>query len=508
MRSYGAPGAGRRFSIGVLLVATALLAAVSAGAEPDAAPTRGQELRGRLDQAARVLAERARAAVLVDPEIAPATAPGIPPATGAVESALDIVCRPLRGVAWKKVYLSRGAGAAAVQNPPAAELSDLVRALARLDGGSRRIQDPDRKREIVYLREATPTAADRAKRRLREQPVYLIYSMAGPSEGRSREGLLGELQSAQLAMGLSDEQAAQTYLQVAQLVQSSPPAELEKRLAAVGAGGMRVWAATSPEERSALMEAGLHLLEKAMAAKEPPMAAPRDPPTRRPPTLSPVRSLVELEHAAGELARRAKTHIVVDPTLAAPGFLPPLRPSLSCEAGLQVLTEAVPRSAWRRVHLPAKEAEHLDARAMRDQLVADVRLLEGLDAAPVSVEDPVFGEARTVLSGRIGDAAAALEIPEAAGLGDPPVYALYSPGLAIPGATQAERLANVQRAQGNLLLRMDADQLAGSMDRLVRTWGAADPGQRTQLLGLPLTALLLGVWLPHAAKERGGTQGR
>jgi hypothetical protein len=125
-------------------------------------------------------------------------------------------------------------------------------------------------------------------------------------------------------------------------------------------------------------------------------------------------------------------------------------------------------------------------------------VLEGLTCGSLVIENAATRPVTTYRQSAPLD----LAQREAQRLDPRPVYLLYNPLPSARGETRGQRLADLQRQQMALMLRMDPVQVASSMQQLIHAYDAADQETRSRLMGLPMAAAMMAVWLPRAAKEQ------
>src|SRR5579871_6748482 len=97
---------------------------------------------------AGILSERYGAKVVVDPAIAVTARPLVLGPKLPMETALDILTRPMRNVAWRRIYLAQH-----TKQPEPATLAAWVRALTGVEQHGLWCEDASAKRALTYTRE-------------------------------------------------------------------------------------------------------------------------------------------------------------------------------------------------------------------------------------------------------------------------------------------------------------------------------------------------------------------
>lgn len=461
---------------------TAACAAVSAAAAPTPTP------RERLDDVAKRLAAREGITLLVDPEIRPLRSPTVPRARG-IERGLDELCSRLPGAAWRRVYTPP----AARERLTAGRLAGVVRQMGRVEPAALQVRALAEGREVRFRRApATELPRSLAEAKLKAEPVYVLFSTTAVGDGASAGDRLRSLQAQQMALGGSEEHEGVSMLRIFQALRSVPKDRLETALAGIHAAGMRSWESTPPEQRQQMLRDSLPVVQRLM---DRPGGA--QPPAR----AAPVDHTAELQRVLRALSERFRV-----PCRSEPGLLVPQRPaappSETPTEALEALRSSLPGSGWREVSLPEADRKRLGRPGALTHLAHCVRFLEGLEWEGLVVEDPGAGLASVrILPARDAGAQAAPD-PSLRKL-----FLFYSLTPAAPAGSRDERLARLVEGQFELLGRMSTPELTEAMEGLVRQYDGADEGSRRRMLGLPLTAMLLGTWFPRDAKER-GTEGR
>lgn len=462
--------------------------------------------QGPLEEIARHLADRFGTRIIVDPGILVTTPRRGPDEAPSIEPALTAVAKSLRGVFWRRLYRPESQKE---MLPPAEALVAAARTLDPLDCGSLIVADPTSRRATVYLKDA-PTAPSlgtvREKWRLRDGPIYLIYSTTATDDGRAPERQIADLQQQQLELDAPEEQQALAMLQTMQLIQSLAPEQAEQLMRRAGEAGMRVWESTSPDQRAAMIRQSFRLMQRFGG---PPAGdgaagaggAPRSSQPRRAPTpTAPANHAGELKALAAALAARDDTSLLLDPELFL--ALPPTSPpaGLPIEDALRAMTAPLSGVAWRKLYLTDAQLKTVKHAPGTEKLVAAVRALEHLESGDLALEDAAIGSVITYLKNP--PLSPSFDTERAAWkLSDRPVYLLFSTTPAARGGTLLERFAHLQRQQMALMLRMSPDQMANAMEQVLQAYPSADPARQMRLMGLPMMAGMMATWFPRAAKE-------
>lgn len=162
------------------------------------------------------------------------------------------------------------------------------------------------------------------------------------------------------------------------------------------------------------------------------------------------------------------------------------------------MADLLPGAAGRRVYLRDVRPKRLP---VPDRLAAAAREMDELAPSSLLVENVAAGRAALYLK----DQPKALlpQLIEQGRLGDSPLYLLYSTTPAARGGSLEERVADLQRQQLGMLLRMSAQEMGDVVAAVIQEFSSADPETQARLMGLPAMAGLMAVWLPREAKERG-----
>jgi hypothetical protein len=485
-----------RTGVRVLLSTLLLAAALPAAPDSPAVPRAG------LKATVAELARRYDAVLLLDPE-AEELLLSRPPVTGSLETALRALTAGTPELAWRRVYLARGA-----KRPPVEDLAAAARALARdpAEGGGSRdslppfdtllLEEPASKRAALYRREEArsgPLAADLAARGLDPRPIELLYRATGESDGQSPARRLAALERRLLDTGLRDEHRALAFAQVMRLVQEMPAEARDRFAARTVEASMRAWEATSPEQRRQMMRHSMELMihfDPSVPPRAPGGAAP-SPAASAPRRAAPP----SLETVVAHLAKRHGETVLLDPGLLhLPAAAPDPAPTLA--AALDGLVASLPDARWRRVYLREEQRKRAGGARERAALAATVRKIERLAVPDLALAD---GERVTFL---LKEQPFRPDEPERSGCDPRPLYLLYGDEQALPGALTPEQVAELQRQQLLLLPRLGTAQLATSMASWIRAYEAADEVTRSRILGLPVMAGMMAGWFPQEAKER------
>lgn len=298
-------------------------------------------------------------------------------------------------------------------------------------------------------------------------------------------------------MDAPEGQQALAMVQTMMLLKDYPPAQLEAMMTQVHVAGMRQWEATPADQRNEMMQSAIGLIGRLQSGPPPPAGDRRPGAATRPPAIP--NRLPELREAARTLSQRYGTPFLVDPEiyLIARPRLP--EPELAADEAGAALAGAVHGVAFRALYLPnavRDDLEHLDVA----RLAGGVRELMAAPSATSLFED---GSGPPLLLR--GNLRKPYEIDaelDRSGFSRRIVYLFYSTTASGRGATYVERLADLQRQQMRLLLKMSPDQLSGLMEQQLQTYQAADPQTRNNILSLPVMAWMMATWMPRAAKER------
>jgi hypothetical protein len=476
-----------------LLAAFALVLGLLPGAAD--APARSTA-PDRLQEIAGDLSARWGAPVLVDPEIGPAAPSSRPDASLLPEESLRRLCAAMRGVAWCRVYLTPEERAIL---PPAARLAATARALGEVGLGGLVLENPATKRATRFQSDPPAPAEARAPGpALSREPVYLLYSTTSASDGKSAAARLLDLQRQQLQVPIAEERLALAMREILQLLTSLAPEARGAFIARTTQASQQVWEATPARERTEMIEQCRRLMERSTAPPPvvalPPASAPFPPLELR---VIPVPPLMAL---AANLADRYRAPILVDPAIVVTH--PPQDPGrdLPVEEALDKLAASLPGVLWRRLYLPAALLKPLKKTHLAVTLPGVVRALTRLETGSLLLESA--GTRRRALYVRdqpVGPSLAA-EM-EAAGFAVQPIYLLYSALSAPRSGTPESRLAELQRQQVALMLAMTPETMATSMEGWIEAYRVAEAATRARILGLPIMAAMMAVWLPERRRR-------
>jgi hypothetical protein len=454
---------------GALLACSALAAEVSP--------------QDRLLQIAGQISTRYRVGIAVDPELIPMVPPISPGTTAGPEQALDRLCKGLKTAAWRRVYLRQQGP------PPSGEvLAAGARALGGIDLTDLAVENADTQRAFLLRSRAGTVSADE-RRRWEQSPTYVLYSTTAAADGRSTESRMADLQSQQLKLGVREEHQALAQAQMVKLLMDLPPTQREPAFTRFYLPGLQAWTATPPEERRAMMDHTMQVMQR-FAAPQPGAGSQPEPTGRKPGEL--------LSRLKAAIAAGAGKHRVV----LGPALFPTAEPGkaaagASPEEALRQITAPLTTVAWRRVYLTPAALETLARPDKQAQLVRAVRLVESVEGNS-AFEQPSAGKEWSVERKASSDAADRKQ----RGLDESPVYVVFSTVPSSVGDTVEQRFADLQRKQMDLLFRLGPDALGRQMDGLVRSYRDADPETRSRMVGLPGMAVMMGIWFPRAAKER------
>ena len=274
------------------------------------------------------------------------------------------------------------------------------------------------------------------------------------------------------------------------LLAQMPPSEAQRFAGATVDAGNRVWDATPPEQRQALLSEARTLITGALQKAEK-----RGPVASRAPSQS---YPAELLSAVRALAGEEQATILLDPGVFAADRtrLPERGPGL--EARLTELVRQHRGVVWRRVYVPERQLARLKKSGATAALVQAVRFVDGLEAEAIYLEDPGSGrrvrfERRAPRDGKNLTESLPAEMRD--------FHLVLSATPSARGRTQEERRLDLQRQQVGLMLRMSPEQMAAAMGPLVAGYGGAGPEERRRLIGLPLMAGMMAAWMPRHAKE-------
>jgi hypothetical protein len=275
-----------------------------------------------------------------------------------------------------------------------------------------------------------------------------------------------------------------------QSLQNARKDVIENALGPLHAAGMHAWESTPPEERQRLMNDSMPVIQRLMdKAMSKTMPAPRP--------AGPADHGPELQRVLRELSGRLGASCLAEPELLVAER--PRRPAAEkTTEALDELVSGLPGIGWREVSLPEAEGQRLGRPGALGKLAASVRFLDGLEWGTVMVEDPAARQLTTfravpVKQGEPDERVASFQR----------LYLLYS---LIPSASRGtldQRLDDLQARQFEVMGRMTQVELTHAIEGVVRQYGGADATSRKRMIGLPLTAMLLGTWFPRQAKEKG-----
>ena len=129
--------------------------------------------------------------------------------------------------------------------------------------------------------------------------------------------------------------------------------------------------------------------------------------------------------------------------------------------------------------------------------------IETLVPVSLLLEDPAAKRATLYLKDQLAPASL-LALLAQGRLSQTPLHLLYNATPSARGGTLEERVADLQRQQIVWMLQMSSEQMAHTMEPVVRSFSAADPETQARLMSLPSMAGLMAVWFPREAKESGG----
>ena len=469
------------------LVAVVLARAGGAQGESPASP---HPLEAVVEQ----LAQRYRARVVLDHEV-PARAQPLPGARMALPAALDQLCGRLPGTAWRRVYLPKQAG---TELPKPERLGALARAFDRIAPASFGVERPAGAGLARFERTPAAAATEEAQLRawgLEPEPLYLIYSTTSTSDGRSAEARMADLQRQQLALAIPEEQLGLSKMQVVSLMQRLPKADMERLATNTVAASFRVWDATPPEQRDAMMQRTMRQMERF----QPSPAQGGNPRAAKPGGQQTPNRLPELVRLARGVAPDAR--LLVDPTLLILEAPKRPAPELSVPRALDALVQPLSGVGWRRLWAPKPAKETPDTPRIAAAWGEALRSLEAVELPALAFQDAATG---TTTRYRLWPAREQ-ELPAAR---DPrwdeaPAYVLFNTITGGEGRSMEERLSNLQWQQFQTMFRMTPEQLTRSMEDAFHSYEGASPAMQERLLALPLISGMMAGWFPWQAKERG-----
>lgn len=459
---------------------------------------------GALEQIAASLARRWKVRVLVDPALPSSARPGRPDPYLPIDQALNAALAPLHRVSWRRLYLPPRASDSL---PPTGAIAAAVRSLERPETASLLLEDSRTERVTACLKDqpiAAPLEAMRRQAKLDPQPIYLIFRTGLTPDEPVPESRIADLQRQQLELPLRPEHQALAMAQMVRLLQELPPADREAFASRTLAAGMRLWDSTPAGQRTEMIQQSLQLMQ-AFGAPTGSRAAGGD----RSPSPPPLRAGLEAgapprnaapgdaRALAAALAARYGAPFLIDPSLLLPASLPLPAADLPAEKALAALLSTLPGAAGRRVYLPEAQQKRLP---LPERLAAAARGLDELSPFSFLVEDLARGRATLYVKER--PATSLPMLIEQGGLSDHALYLLYNSTPAARGGTLEERVADLQRQQMGLLLRMSPEQMALAAEPVIRAFAGADAETRSRLMSLPAMAGLMAVWMPREAKER------
>jgi hypothetical protein len=441
----------------IVVLAAGLSAAAQSAPQPD--------YPARLRTVAAELEARYGEAVLVDPALRITSAPVVPRRGLTTEQAFRELAAAHRDLSWRRVHLPMR-----VIAPQPARLGAIARALDSVQADAA-VEEPQRGRGVRWR--AIASVPPGTKR------VNLLYSRSCTQDGRTPAELLAKLEQEQLAVAAPPGSEGLAYLGMMEWVKAVPPAELERRLAPLHAAGMQAWEQTSAEQRRALMEGAMTLMQRAAAS-------PRRP---TPPAGSGRNHLIELRGVVKALEKRYGARMLVEPDLfveTAPR-MPDARLTVHC--ALDELTGAYGGLAWRRVR-PAPAL-----RERPDRLAPAVRALEQVELPELTLEDPSAGTFRSFTRE---------ERQPGADTEADDLYLVYAAdGTGRARAPESALLA-LHRRQTELIVGMEPAALVERMRGRIDALAGAGPADRSRIMGLPLIAAMMATWFPRHAKEQRG----
>jgi hypothetical protein len=469
------------------------------GGEADGPP-------GALPRIAAALGRRWQVRVLIDPAIAPSARPERPDLDLPIAEALDAALAPLRRVTWRRLFLPLRPGAAL---PPAEALAAAVRALEPPQAGSLVLEDPTSLHVTACLNDLRMTPSLESIRRqakLGPEPVYLIFSTTTPPDGPALPSRVADLQRQQLELPLPPERQALAMAQMVRLLQALPPPDAEAFANRTLAAGMRLWDNTPPAQREQMIQQSMQLMQAFGGPPANRAVGGDSAPTRLPSRPIPEAAGPSLTAAAGDtralaaaLTTRYGAPFLVDPSLLLPAAAALPDAELPADRALAAMAQLLPGVAGRRVYLPEARQKRLPA---PERLAAAARGLDQVAPFSLLIENPAKGRATLYLKDQ--PPAMLPLLIDLGPLGDSPLCLLYSTTPAARGGSREEQVADLQRQQIGLLLRMSPEELTQTAEAVIRSFSSADPETQSRLMGLPAMAGLMAVWFPQAAKERQG----
>lgn len=477
--------------------AAAVLPLATRAATNDAATDRSDPVQTAMTQddfagRAEGLAMHYQVRILVDPDI-PAAPANAPQEEAALTDALDRLARQSPGVAWRRLYVNKDAAI-----PTPAKLAAAVRALEHLPQRGLAVENPGTRRALLFLpgnRQSAPAVSFQESAGA-TKPLYLFYLVRGTTDGLTAAERLTELQDQYLEL-LARLPASQrpNPVQIGfQTLQNLDAAQREAFLRRAVAAGTQAWDSADAPARDEMVQQFIQTAQQTVAAAQNPGNGGSDDSNAG----VPQNHFDELRRMADGIAKRFRVRIVVEPGLWIAET--PTMPAtvLPLDQALDTLMEAVKSITWRRLYFTPTTAAALPPKTVAGM----VRTLERSYQTDLGIEGPA-AQGTTLLKENKGSAS----LPEALlrnRFAPTPTYLVHarreSSGEAIPAG---QRLAELQQQQTDLLIHSSVDQLAQMMTAQVEQYHTLSASGQSGVMHLPLSAVLMAVWMPRKAQENG-----
>lgn len=195
------------------------------------------------------LAKRTSAKLLIDPTLFIAEKPATAPAEGTIDAGLDALVGNMKGVAWRRVYLTNEQANAM---PSAVKMAATLRALDVVEQSGLVTENTATKRATTILKNYPVTDGfkqDLAAGQFSTVPVYVVYSTSA-SSGTMQDRMADlQRQQMELMMQMSPEQMTESMAKGMDMWISLDPNMRMQMMGSMMRGGMQMFMNLSPEQR-------------------------------------------------------------------------------------------------------------------------------------------------------------------------------------------------------------------------------------------------------------------
>lgn len=415
---------------------------------------------------------------------------GVPLAT-----ALHRMTRQIKNASWLRISLKQNEDL-----PSPEKLSAIVRMMNSLPHTKVLVDNPSKQRSALLLSPA-PSWTSGSQPDI-EPPdtntVYLVYNSALPADGKTASERMADAQQEQLTLiaRIPPERRPNPAQLGLRVLQNLPATDRDAALRALGEAGRAAWQKTDPDVRNEIIRQFIKTVQSSPPLKPDAGANPETGAT------APRDFMHALQDIVDTLAKRYRVRILIDPDLTVPA--PPTHPSreIPPAQALDVLTESVPGVSWRSVYQrpPSADSVALSARS----LASVARKLEKAPWIFLHFEIPE-SDRSAMLQTDFPPTALQAKLTAYA-LAPRPTYILYAvQGEAKSFLPVEQRLARMQMGQMQDLLNLNSSQMSQAVTDALAEYSAATADSQSQIMRLPIMALLMAVWFPQKAKEDGAS---